>query len=210
MNLIKIKNSDLQFTSVMVKSDVMNPREESVVPGAYGFSAYVALNTLDVDICHLWGFLESFQNKLWQCRVVLMIGQIAIHCQAYCTKTTVVNANPKCLKIEFMPIGELTTHTFAKNLFVPLNTEYFQQFKAKQKKHELRKYGKRWNERTCVVGRQATLSHGYGKKNRLAARVIDFNVVSAAQLTAAEAGAFFSIYKTLDCEIAKISLRLKS
>lgn len=47
-----------------------------------------------------------------------------------------------------------------KPLFLPLKTEYWQQFRDGTKSDELRLYGPRWNERTCAVGRSITLSRG--------------------------------------------------
>lgn len=54
-----------------------------------------------------------------------------------------------------------------KPLFIPLKREYFEAFKSGEKNCEYRPYGKRWNEKTCRVGRSVVLSLGYGKANRL-------------------------------------------
>lgn len=62
-----------------------------------------------------------------------------------------------------------------KPLFIPLKREFFEAFKKGYKRIEYRKYGQRWNERTCYVGRPVTLSLGYGKKHRLAGVVAGFN-----------------------------------
>lgn len=48
-----------------------------------------------------------------------------------------------------------------KALFIPLKTEWFRKFESGEKDTEYRAYGPRWNERTCRVGRAATISHGY-------------------------------------------------
>lgn len=61
-----------------------------------------------------------------------------------------------------------------KPLFIPLKREYFDAFVAGSKTHELRKYGPRWNERTCRVGRRVTLSLGYGKQQRRSGVVVSF------------------------------------
>lgn len=53
-------------------------------------------------------------------------------------------------------------------LFIPLKTEYFQAFADGSKREELRRYGPRWNERTCCVGRDVVLSKGYSKQARKA------------------------------------------
>jgi hypothetical protein len=51
-----------------------------------------------------------------------------------------------------------------KPLFIPLKTQWFREFEAGTKNTEYRAYGPRWNERTCRVGRKATVSHGYSGK----------------------------------------------
>ena len=61
-----------------------------------------------------------------------------------------------------------------KPLFIPLKTEFYKLFEAGRKKAELRKYGPRWNEKTCEIGRPVILSKGYGKKFRIAGKIIDF------------------------------------
>lgn len=48
-----------------------------------------------------------------------------------------------------------------KPLFIPLKTQWFRQFESGYKTIEYRAYGPRWNEKTCRVGRPATISHGY-------------------------------------------------
>lgn len=68
------------------------------------------------------------------------------------------------------PAGALGLGT-GSSLFIPLRREYFDAFKRGEKTEEYRKYGPRWNERTCQPGRAVTLSMGYGKKHRLTGRV---------------------------------------
>ena len=53
-----------------------------------------------------------------------------------------------------------------KPLFVPLKSEFYDAFVSWQKIWEYRKYGPRWNEKTCFIGRRVVLSKGYGKQNR--------------------------------------------
>ena len=48
-----------------------------------------------------------------------------------------------------------------KPLFIPLRREYFDAFKRREKRVEVRCYGPRWNERLCPVGRRVILSCGY-------------------------------------------------
>jgi hypothetical protein len=66
-----------------------------------------------------------------------------------------------------------------KPLFIPLRTRWFREFEAGTKDTEYRAYGPRWNERTCRVGRKATISHGYSGK-RLARVVAQFEAMSWA------------------------------
>lgn len=54
-----------------------------------------------------------------------------------------------------------------KPLFIPLNAWAYDQFAAGTKFDELRRYGPRWNENTCQIGRDVILSRGYGKRNRM-------------------------------------------
>lgn len=63
-----------------------------------------------------------------------------------------------------------------KALFIPLCTKWFRQFEAGTKDTEYRAYGPRWNERTCRVGREAVLSHGYSGK-RLRRTVTGFKKI---------------------------------
>lgn len=63
-----------------------------------------------------------------------------------------------------------------KPLFIPLKTEFFRAFQSGTKTVEYRQYGPRWNERTCPVGRQVVLSHGYGRHERLQGVVSGFSV----------------------------------
>ena len=68
-----------------------------------------------------------------------------------------------------------------KPLFIPLNAEHFEDFEVGAKTKEFRVYGSRWNERTCIPGRSATLSCGYGKHRRLYGKVKSFRKVPAAE-----------------------------
>ena len=63
-------------------------------------------------------------------------------------------------------------------LFIPLRREWFDKIERGEKDTEYRAYGPRWNERTCRVGRPATVSLGYGKRRRLAKRVIAFTALN--------------------------------
>ncbi|WP_155321207.1 hypothetical protein [Desulfosarcina ovata] len=61
-----------------------------------------------------------------------------------------------------------------KPLFLPLKKEHYNMFERGLKQCEYRKYGPRWNERTCVPGRPAVISCGYRKGNRLFGYVAGF------------------------------------
>lgn len=65
-------------------------------------------------------------------------------------------------------------HHRSKPLFIPLKTVYFEAFKSGKKTVEYRRYGLRWNERTCRFGRRVVLSKGYGKAHRLNGRIVGF------------------------------------
>jgi hypothetical protein len=70
----------------------------------------------------------------------------------------------------------------APALFIPLRSEYFDDFARGEKHVERRIYGKRWNERTCAIGRPVVLSRGYGKWSRLNGVVIGFELNTAPWL----------------------------
>jgi hypothetical protein len=93
-----------------------------------------------------------------------------------------------------------------KALFIPLKTEYYEAFKSGRKNTEFRRYGSRWNESTCTVGRQVTISKGYGKQNRLEGEVVGFEVKKGIELDNKEA--IKMIYGTLNIEIACIKIKL--
>lgn len=96
-----------------------------------------------------------------------------------------------------------------KPLFVPLKTEYWQQFRDGTKRDELRLYGPRWNERTCAVGREVTLSKGYGKIGRMTGRVRAFKRQHGSTFGSTYREAIQAVYGTLDVEIACISIDLR-
>lgn len=59
-------------------------------------------------------------------------------------------------------------------LFIPLMTRYYDEFANGSKTVEYRKYGARWNEGTCAIGRRVTLSKGYGKRSRITGVIVGF------------------------------------
>lgn len=62
-----------------------------------------------------------------------------------------------------------------KALFVPLCGAWFDAFAAGTKTEEWRRYGARWNERTCRIDRVVTLARGYGWP-RLSALIAAVNI----------------------------------
>jgi hypothetical protein len=79
-----------------------------------------------------------------------------------------------------------------KPLFIPLRTEYYDEFKNGTKDTEYRLYGPRWNERVCQVGRNVIISRGYFKKNRMQGIITDFRKVPIFK--SAGRAAFVEIY----------------
>lgn len=95
-----------------------------------------------------------------------------------------------------------------KPLFIPLKTEYFVAFADGSKRDELRRYGRRWNEKTCKVGRDVILSKGYGKKNRMPGRIWKFKRQHGSTFGSTYKKAILDVFGTLDIEIACISIEL--
>jgi hypothetical protein len=94
-------------------------------------------------------------------------------------------------------------------LFIPLKTEYYEQFKAGAKTHELREFGPRWNFKTCCVGRRVTLSKGYGSADRIEGVINSFDIKHGSRFRDADAVAIEAIYGSLDVEIAVIGIEVK-
>ncbi len=63
-----------------------------------------------------------------------------------------------------------------KPLFIPLKTEFYEAFVSRTKTVEYRRYGARWNERTCTVGRRVVISKGYGRQHRRTGVITGFEV----------------------------------
>jgi hypothetical protein len=95
-----------------------------------------------------------------------------------------------------------------KPLFIPLKREFYLAFKDGTKTEELRRYGPRWNERTCAVGRQVVLSLGYGKGNRLTGKIWRFKKQHGSMFGSTYKASILNIYGTLDIDIACISIAL--
>jgi len=84
-------------------------------------------------------------------------------------------------------------------LFIPLARKWFDAFASGEKNQEWRRYGARWNERVCAMGRPVLLSLGY-TRTRLPGRIIGFERVPAA-------GPAIEIYGA-DAECALIHIAL--
>ena len=93
-----------------------------------------------------------------------------------------------------------------KPLFIPLCAEPYEAFESGTKRHELRPYGPRWTEKTCIVGRAVTLSKGYGKQNRLQGVIRSFRHTSAQNLPKDYREAVERHYDTYDIEIAVVGI----
>ncbi|KJS02227.1 MAG: hypothetical protein VR65_06165 [Desulfobulbaceae bacterium BRH_c16a] len=93
-----------------------------------------------------------------------------------------------------------------KPLFIPLIKKYFEDFAAGKKKIELRRYGKRWNEKTCTVGREVVLSCGYGKKNRLRGRICKFRKQCGTAFSPGYQNDIRQVYGSVEIDIACLSI----
>jgi hypothetical protein len=93
-----------------------------------------------------------------------------------------------------------------KPLFIPLKTEFYDAFEAGIKGEELRRYGPRWNEKTCAVGRDVVLSKGYGKRHRMTGRIWKFQKQHASSFGSSYRQAVLAVFGTLDIDIACISI----
>ncbi len=95
-----------------------------------------------------------------------------------------------------------------KPLFVPLKTEHYEAFADGSKRDELRRYGPRWNEHTCVVGRGVVLSKGYGKRHRMAGRIWRFKRQRGSLFGSTYRAQILDVFGTLDIEIAYVAIEL--
>jgi hypothetical protein len=97
-----------------------------------------------------------------------------------------------------------------KPLFIPLKTEFYNAFLSGLKTSELRLYGPRWNEKTCLPGRRVVLSKGYGKANRVGGVITQFLIRDANTFGNGYKDSVQRIYGTLDKPIAEIRIKLES
>jgi hypothetical protein len=79
-------------------------------------------------------------------------------------------------------------------LFIPLKAEHYDDFEAGAKDRELRKYGARWNQKTCPVGREVILSRGYGRRERMRGIISGFEQACATLLPEPHRSKFASCY----------------
>lgn len=94
-----------------------------------------------------------------------------------------------------------------KPLFIPLKTQFYEEFKRGEKSTEYRLYGPRWNDKTCRVGREVHLSCGYGKHRVRLRRVIDeFYKRDAHTFGSTVKADILECFGTLDEPIAEIRL----
>lgn len=94
-----------------------------------------------------------------------------------------------------------------KPLFVPLHAPHFEAFEAGRKTYEYRKYGSRWNEKTCLPGRRVTLSYGYGKQRRIKGIIKSFTATKVDHCVAKDV--FREIYGNINnCLVAEIEITL--
>lgn len=96
----------------------------------------------------------------------------------------------------------------ATPLFIPLKAPYFDAFKDGSKTEELRRYGPRWNDSTCTIGRPVTLSRGYGKAHRMTGTIRKFRKQHGSTFGRTYKAAILAVFGTLDIDIACISIVL--
>jgi hypothetical protein len=97
-----------------------------------------------------------------------------------------------------------------KPIFIPLNSKPYEQFEAGTKPEEFRRYGARWNEGTCTVGRAVTLSKGFGKKHRLQGTVTHFKMKWGNELAADDQRAVIECFGTIHFLVAVIGIAVST
>ena len=133
--------------------------------------------------------------------------------------TEVVEIQQYILRVICRPMGPATARLYPvataaaatmKPLFIPLKTEYFNSFVAGTKDYEIRKYGPRWNEKTCAEGRPVTLSKGYGKGHRLSGKVGRFAKMRFGNLNEEAYRAARAVYGDYDGPLSLIWIEVKN
>jgi len=95
-----------------------------------------------------------------------------------------------------------------KPLFIPLKGEYYDQFVSGEKTDELRLYGKRWNEITCIEGRPVLLSRGYSAKHRVFGEIVRFKKQHGQTFGSTYKDDIEKVYGSLDIWIACITIKV--
>jgi len=97
----------------------------------------------------------------------------------------------------------------ARPLFIPLKGKHYDAFARGEKTVEMRRFGLRWNSRTCAPGREVILSRGYGKEQRLRGTITQLTVARGRALDAAEQAAMLECYGTTDMAVCLIHIKLR-
>lgn len=95
-------------------------------------------------------------------------------------------------------------------LFIPLKTKWFDQFISGEKRSELRLYGPRWNERTCVPGREVILSKGYGKQHRVRGVIREFYKRRGDTFGSTYQAAIAECFGTVNVTVAELRIDLST
>lgn len=94
-----------------------------------------------------------------------------------------------------------------KPLFIPLSRQFWALFASGQKDIEYRRYGPKWNEKVCTIGRQVTLSNGYTQR-RISGTIRSFIVRRLYQFNPSEQLELKEVWPALprDAKIACIGI----
>jgi hypothetical protein len=103
---------------------------------------------------------------------------------------------------------EIAAKADTRPLFIPLSGKYYDQFISGEKRSELRRYGSRWNENVCQIGRRVVLSRGYGKQQRVTGVIREFYKRRGNTFGSTYQQAIRDCYGTLDLFIAEIRITL--
>lgn len=95
-----------------------------------------------------------------------------------------------------------------KALFIPINAQHYDEFISGKKKEEFRKYGTKWNEKVCYVGRRVIISKGYGNQNRRSGTITGFKKRHGSSLAYKHQKTLMELFGTLYEYIAVISIEL--
>jgi hypothetical protein len=96
---------------------------------------------------------------------------------------------------------------YQKPAFIPLKKKYYLEFKNGTKNTEYRKYGNRWTEKNFQIGRQVTLSLGYGKQNRMTKTIVDCYKINSTKLSSKIQNDIYICYGEKNIDILAIELK---